>query len=224
MKSTRPSTRKDKYLIFVTIIAIFLIAGGIVVALKACGGDEPAPVALTSADTVSTATTPAEPLITKPAPAETATAEATTPGPSQSAGDIRSVDWPSVTGAAASSSSSDAATKGFVESVLYQDLTGDGSEEALVLVRQPGSGAHLGYFIYTMEAGDPVMLFERQNVSHGKVELGTQAGSFVETEPVYGPQDPNCCPSNLRVTTYTWSAASQTFVQTASKLEPAPQT
>ncbi|MHB8858368.1 MAG: hypothetical protein ACYC6Z_02640 [Thermoleophilia bacterium] len=222
MKSTRPSTRKDKYLIFVTIIAIFLVAGAIVIALKACGGDQPAPVALTSADTVSTATAPEEPAITKTAPTETATTD-TTPVLEQPAGDIRSVNWPSVTGAAPSADSADAATKGFVESVLYQDLNGDGNEEALVLVRQQGSGAYLAYYVYTMEAGAPEKLFERLDVSHGKVELGT-GGSFVETEPVYGPQDPNCCPGNLKVTTYTWSAASQTFVPTSSKLEPAPQT
>lgn len=223
MKSSRPSTRKDKFLIFVTIIAIFIIAGAIMIGLKACGGDKPAPVALTSAETASTATVPAERTIAKTAQSTTSTETAST-GAAETTGDIHLVDWPAVTGAAASATSPGASSYGFVESVIYRDLTGDGNEEALVLVRQQGSGGYLEYYVYTMEGSAPVKLFERHDVSHGKVEPGAQPGSFVETEPVYGPEDPNCCPGNLKVMVYTWSAGTGTFVQTSTKLEPAPQT
>lgn len=226
-KSRRPSTRKDKYLIILTVIVIFAVAGGVMLGLKAFGSDEPAPVTLTAAQTISTSTAGTEqpePTIARTA-AETVPAETrTTARAGGYSGDIRSVDWPAVTGTAASPTAAGASTTGFFESASYLDLTGDGNEEALVRVRQLGSGSYLDYFVYTMEDGSPVKLFEKNDVSHGQVELVTTPGSFAETVPVYGPNDPNCCPGNLKVTTYTWSAGAGTFVETSSKTEPAPQT
>ena len=224
MRSSRPSTRKDKYLIILTIVMIFAVAGAIVLGVRAFGGDKPAPLSVTSAETTSTAAAPVDSPITRtPAPATSAEADTST-GVSQAVLGIRQVDWPSVTGAAAGATAQGAAKTGFVESVLYRDLNGDGAEEALVLVRQQGSGQYLNYYVYAMGANGPVALFERRDILHGKVELGPQAGAFTESEPVYGPQDPNCCPSNVKVTSYAWSGSTGMFVQTSWKTEAAPQT
>ena len=46
--SGNPSSRKDKIIIIVTVIVIFIVAGVFVIVARACGGDEPAPLAQTS--------------------------------------------------------------------------------------------------------------------------------------------------------------------------------
>lgn len=226
LKSTRPATRKDKYIIIATVIAIFIVAGLIVIFFRACGGDKPAPTALTSSGSGSVSTVPAAYAGHTAESTQTETAEIDsgiqTATPSPPSVGIHSIDWPGITGAAASSASPSAVDYGFVESVIYADLTGDGQEDALVLVRQQGSGAFLDYYIYDLEAGAPVMLFERQGVSHGEVKLGNLPLSFEETEAVYGPNDPNCCPGNLRKTVYTWSASAKVFVETTMETVPAP--
>lgn len=225
LKSTRPTTRKDKYVIIATVIAIFIIAGLIVIFLRACGGDQPAPTALTSSASGSVSTAAAPFTSRTAASTQTQTMETdtgiqvTTPAP-PSAG-IRSVDWPAIVGAAPNVASPSAIDNGFVESVIYADLTGDGKEDALVLVRQQGSGAYLDYYVYDLEAGAPVMLFERLEVSHGEVQLGNLPLSFEETEAVFGPNDPNCCPGSLRKTVYTWSASAKMFVETTVETVPA---
>jgi ascorbate-specific PTS system EIIC-type component UlaA len=45
--STMPENNKEKYIIIVTVIIIFIAAGLIAVFSRACGGDKPAPVAIT---------------------------------------------------------------------------------------------------------------------------------------------------------------------------------
>lgn len=51
--STKPENNKEKYIIIVTVVIIFIAAGLIVVFGRACGGDKPAPVAITQLFTVS---------------------------------------------------------------------------------------------------------------------------------------------------------------------------
>lgn len=171
-----------------------------------CGGGQATVVTSTVVETVTAATTS-----TTSTGATGRTTRSTTP----EAGNIREVDWKAVVG-----------TQPFVrdvEEVIYSDLTGDGQEDALVLVRLEGSGAYLDYYVYTLTGGDAVMLFEKTGISRSQVRLGPLPLSFVETTAVYAPGDPNCCPSNLMHTTYQWYEADQAFTVTNTEVVPNPQ-
>ena len=103
-----------------------------------------------------------------------------------------------------------------VENVLYLDVNSDGAQEAVVLVRGDGQSRPLDWRVYAMENGQPVQLFERTDVSQG--ELSVKGPSLVESEGVYAPGDPECCPSSAKRTYYVWKGDS--FV--VSRIEAAP--
>jgi hypothetical protein len=194
----------EKVWIIATVVVIFIIATAIVVIIRACGGDEPAPQVRTITETV---TGTAE----DPPPAETQ-ADTTEDPPAR--GDIEAVNWKSEVGAQPMVRE--------VEDVIYDDLDGDGYDDALVLVRHEGSGAYLDYYIYTFQGESLVLLFDKSGVEHGRVELGPIPRSFVETTAIYAPADPNCCPSELQHTTYTWSSSANGFVETSVEIVPNP--
>jgi hypothetical protein len=88
----------------------------------------------------------------------------------------------------------------------FADLTGDGRDEALVAVTSEGSFGNLGYFVVTLNDGWPEIIREivaEPSSRHG-VNVQTEGGGIVETSGIYGPDDPNCCPTSLRMTYYFW--------------------
>lgn len=200
----KPPSGTEKIVIITTIIALFVIAAVIVIAARSCGGDEPAPQVETLIETVVETATVA-PATTSEEPADT--------GPPPR-GDIEAVNWRSEVGAQPMVRE--------VEDVVYGDLDGDGYDDALVLVRLEGSGAYLDYYVYTYRGESLVQLFAKTGVERGRVEPAALPRSFVETTPVYAPGDPNCCPSELQLTTYTWSASAGAFVETSVETVPNP--
>ena len=145
-----------------------------------CGGDGP------------TAATPA-------VPTATATAAATvapTPGPFDSMGDV-DFEQPALAGPLI-----DRAGGGEVhaERVLLEDLTGDGEDEAVVVVESGGTLGDVAVAVYTLDGRSlQELLFERLN-GHAEVRLGL----VVLQEGVYGAGDAECCPSQLRERVYGW--------------------
>jgi hypothetical protein len=88
----------------------------------------------------------------------------------------------------------------------FADLTGDGHDEALVSVVSGGSFGNLAYFVVALDEGWPHVI--RQETAdpssrHG-VDVQIQDASIVETSGIYGPDEPNCCPSLLKKTYYRW--------------------
>lgn len=198
------SKRDERYMVIGMVISVIIVAGLLLLLVRACGGDEPAPQSQTVVQTVvQTATVERT--------AETAT---TAPEP-PARGDVRSVNWKSEVGAQPMVKD--------VEDVIYTDLDGDGYEDALVLVRHEGSGGYLDYYVYTYRGESLSLLFEKFEVDHGRVELGSLPRSFIETTAVYAPEDPNCCPSQLKRTTYTWSSSADRFVETDMEVVPNPE-
>jgi hypothetical protein len=195
----------ERVLIISTVAAIFIVAAVIVIVIRACGGDEPAPQSVNTVVKTVIETTTVEP--------DTDTEE-TVPDEPPARGDIYTVNWKSEVGAQPMVRD--------VEDVIYSDLDGDGYDDALVLVRLEGSGAYLDYYVYTYRGESLVLLFDKTEVDHGAVELGSIPRSFVETTAVYAPTDPNCCPSELKYTTYTWSSSADGFVETSVEIVPNP--
>jgi hypothetical protein len=89
------------------------------------------------------------------------------------------------------------------EEIIISDLTGDGAEEAVVPVSSGGTGGNIAYAVFGYRDGDLEEIL-RVKPEAGRVMVSIEDGVLVETQPVYGPEDPLCCPSQLRHTYYRW--------------------
>lgn len=86
--------------------------------------------------------------------------------------------------------------------VLYADLTGDGKEEAVVPLYSGGSAGDVAVAIYGYDAHGALSLLYYRTGQHLLVAL--KSGQLELTEPIYGPNDPNCCPSGKKVSVVRW--------------------
>ena len=89
------------------------------------------------------------------------------------------------------------------EEIIITDLTGDGAEEAVVPVSSGGTGGNIAYAVFGYRDGDLEEILQVKPEA-GRVMVSVEDGVLVETQPVYGPEDPLCCPSQLRHTYYRW--------------------
>lgn len=94
-----------------------------------------------------------------------------------------------------------------------QDVTGDGSEDALVFAETGGSGGCGIYSVLDLAAGTMVY---RRSVCDTQIAPSTQPVGLSLTQAVYAPGDAHCCPSAIRETVLTfgedgaWHTASST--------------
>ena len=90
--------------------------------------------------------------------------------------------------------------------IVYADLTGDQREEAVVPVSSQGTLGNIGYVILTLESGQPQVILARtvDRTAPSGLQMSVEDGTLMETRGVYGPDDPFCCPSQLRETTFRW--------------------
>lgn len=117
--------------------------------------------------------------------------------------------------------------------LTYGDVTGDGSEDAMVVLSENVKGTAIPYYvyIYTLEKGSPKLLwaFETGDRADGGlrqvyaesgelvIELygkGTRVGG-----KLYGTEDAACCPSSFTRTRYKWQG---THFQQVGKEETLP--
>lgn len=135
------------------------------------------------------------------APPATSTPTATpTPDPA----DVRSIDFtdPAVVGPLI-----DRFGGGHIEHerITYTDMTGDGVDEAVVIVESGGTMGDLGVAIFGVEGGQVRMI--QLIEGGGRIEVlfadvGFGVLRLLEAAPE--PGDPLCCPSKLRETVYEW--------------------
>lgn len=163
---------------------LLMLAGlATVSVLVACGGSEdptPTPTATTS-------------------PAATAS-----PTSTQSATDIRSLDFtePALIGPII-----DHFGGGEIEPrrIAYTDMTGDGREEAVIVVESGGTAGDLGACVMTLDGSMPSVLGYIDAGGHVELRLPEAGGGvIVVQEGVYEAGDAQCCPSKLRERTYRW--------------------
>lgn len=148
-----------------------------------------------------------------PAPTATATpAEVQTGTPVQS---LREVDFSSVGLAGVLI---DLAGGGEVpaERVQFLDLTGDGMDEAVVVVESGGTLGDLGVGVYRLAGGAPVLEFFTQ--AGGRVEV--RVGVVVVQSGVYEAGDAQCCPSRLRESGFAWDG--EQFVRISEQVVDNP--
>jgi hypothetical protein len=94
-------------------------------------------------------------------------------------------------------------------STLYADLTGDRREEAIVPVTSEGTLGNIAYLVLKLDSGKPQVVLTRtmDSTSASGLQMSVNEGVLLETRGVYGPEDPFCCPSQLRETTFHWDGA-----------------
>lgn len=87
------------------------------------------------------------------------------------------------------------------ERTVFADITGDGVEEAIVIVESGGTAGDLGAGVYRLVGGSPTLL--RYIAAGGHVEL--RLGSVIVAQTgIYQGADPQCCPSKLREVSWGW--------------------
>ena len=107
-------------------------------------------------------------------------------------------------------------------SVIYADLTEDGSDEAIVPISSGGTMGDVAFLVLT-PAGDgtATLLKELPLNQEGGLSVAVSDGQLVMTQALYGPEDPNCCPSMLRKTTYVWNGTSLAVQTVKTEVNPA---
>ncbi len=87
-----------------------------------------------------------------------------------------------------------------LERVQFEDLTGDGVEEAVVIVESGGTLGDIGVAVYRLVEERAEIAFFQQLTGHVEVRLGL----LVTQEGVYVEGDARCCPSRLREAVFGW--------------------
>lgn len=91
------------------------------------------------------------------------------------------------------------------ERVQYLDITGDGIEEAFVIVASGGTAGDLGAALVTVAAGQPLVLGYVDAAGRIEVRFPEAGGGVVVAQSgIYEAGDPLCCPTNLRERVYRW--------------------
>ncbi|MEX0751123.1 MAG: hypothetical protein WD359_09980, partial [Dehalococcoidia bacterium] len=93
------------------------------------------------------------------------------------------------------------------ENVIYADLSDDGIDDAVVPVSSAGTLGNVAFVVLTPTDDGTVTLLRELPRESGGIALNVVEGKLVMLEPVFGPDDPECCPSLLRQTTYGWNGA-----------------
>jgi hypothetical protein len=141
-----------------------------------------------------------------PQPTGAVTAGPTLPGPVTPVSDIRGLDLQSLADVQARLSDSGGSIN--QEDVIYADVTADGIDDAVVPVTSGGSLGLLGFMVLTPTAdGAAVILDIFPSSSYPGMTVDVVGDKIMMAQPVPGPDDPECCPSFLRRTTWAWNGA-----------------
>jgi hypothetical protein len=100
------------------------------------------------------------------------------------------------------------------ERVRYIDLSGDGVEEAVVIVESGGTLGDIGVGIYQAGGTGPRLVYFRKLVGH----VDIRNGIVVMIEGAPAPGDPECCPSQLRESSIEWRNSA--FEVTSERVVP----
>ena len=94
---------------------------------------------------------------------------------------------------------------------IYADITGDGVEEAVVSVASGGTAGNLAVFVFGYGPGGLSELLREHPPDEalgGHIRARVESGQLILSWPIYGPDDPNCCPSQgFRVRYYLWDGS-----------------
>ena len=104
---------------------------------------------------------------------------------------------------------------GFVDRrILFDDLTGEGKDDAVVMVHSGGSAGRIALYVFSAGTGrDLKVVYRNQRLYRARARL-VEPAQFVYERPRYAAGDPLCCPSSVLATTLGWRPDSKRFVVT----------
>jgi hypothetical protein len=105
----------------------------------------------------------------------------------------------------------------------FVDVTGDGRQDALILVTFPGAAGSIGLYVFSThgQTGTDTKLrviFRLQSLYRATLRLNGTTLSVLE--PRYAPGDDLCCPQNLRERDYRFVASRTAFRRVADHEVP----
>jgi hypothetical protein len=107
----------------------------------------------------------------------------------------------------------------------FLDITGDGRQDALVLVTTGGAGGTVALYVFSshgQDAGDDQtklkVMFRLQSLYRATFRINGQTLSVLE--PKYAKGDDLCCPKKLHERDYQFDAKKLTFRRTGDHDEP----
>jgi hypothetical protein len=102
---------------------------------------------------------------------------------------------------------------GFVDPASqYGDLTGDGKADAVVRVDSGGAAGSVAVYVFTAEGstgGKLRIAYRNQQQYRVTVRIANAALTLIR--PVWAKGDDVCCPHQLRLQDYVWSAKAKTL-------------
>ena len=99
---------------------------------------------------------------------------------------------------------------------LTADLTGDGSDDALVFASKGGTGACGVWSVVDLAAGSVAY---GRDLCDATVQPSANPVGLVVTASVYREGDPHCCPSAFRTTVLTYEG-DETWATASRRTEP----
>ena len=104
---------------------------------------------------------------------------------------------------------------GFVDRrILFKDLTGEGKDDAVVMVHSGGSAGRIALYVFSAGTGrDLKIVYRNQRLYRARVRL-QDPNQLVYSVPRWAAGDPLCCPSAFRETALGWRAEDKRFVVT----------
>ncbi len=111
-----------------------------------------------------------------------------------------------------------------VSQPAFGDLTGDGVEEAVIVIMEStgGTGRFSGIDVYGMRAGQPVIIGGIPGGDRGDGGISDIAleGSVVVVQRLASQEgDGACCPSKVQIERWTWNGSAFVEDEAARKLE-----
>lgn len=93
--------------------------------------------------------------------------------------------------------------------LIYADVTGDGNEDAIVPISLGGKSNITAFVVLTPDVASrthvrAIFTEPGTGVRRG-IALRVENGKLIETQGLPGLDDPECCPSMLKVITFDWN-------------------
>ena len=114
---------------------------------------------------------------------------------------------------------------GFVApDVTFEDLTGDGRSDAIVLVDSGGVGGAVALYVFSTDGesarSDLRVVYRSQRLYRASAEVAD--ATLILRTPRFAEGDDVCCPAKIVQRTYAWSKSSKTLRQRRSQELPGP--
>jgi hypothetical protein len=114
---------------------------------------------------------------------------------------------------------------GFVApDITFEDLTGDGRTDAIVLVDSGGIAGAVALYVFSTDGesaeSDLRVVYRSQRLYRASAEVAN--GALVLRTPRFAEGDDVCCPAKIVQRTYAWSDRSDSLRQRRSEELPGP--